>query len=193
MLKPQGSLRNLYKVPVAKFKPRSSDLRHFPFTYSQIELFIFGSQTCLQILITLVLPKKRSCCCLWEPGNILEKKERGLTFVSWVEKRMEGQYTELKEHEHSPEMRKCKTGSGEMQEPGRRVERKEDHRRPAVTSHSVARGLKQQHTVLTFTVPKHRSPKPVSPCRPIAPIRPGLEGNKGSIPLFLPLGIKCLP
>lgn len=55
---------------------------------------------------------------------------------------MKGQYTELKENEHSPEMRKCKTGSGEMQEPGRRVERKEDHWFPAVTKHSVVRGLK---------------------------------------------------
>lgn len=57
-------------------------------------------------------------------------------------KEMKGQYTELKENEHSPEMRKCKTGSGEMQEPGRRVERKEDHWFPAVTKHSVVRGLK---------------------------------------------------
>lgn len=41
-----GRLRNFYEVPVAKFNPRSSDWRNFPFTYSWTELLIFWSQTC---------------------------------------------------------------------------------------------------------------------------------------------------
>lgn len=41
-----GSLRNFYKVPVAKFKSWSSNLRKFPFTDSWTEVFAFGSQTC---------------------------------------------------------------------------------------------------------------------------------------------------
>lgn len=76
----QESLKNICKVPVAKFKPRSSDLRNFPFTYRQSFSFS-GPKPVVQMLVSLVLSRKGSCC-LWESGKVLGIKERGLILVS---------------------------------------------------------------------------------------------------------------
>lgn len=62
-----------------------------------------------------------------------------------------------------------------------------DHRFTAVTSYSVVRAWNSTQS-LHFTVLKHRKPKPVSSCRPKAPIRPGLleawKGAKVASPCF---------
>lgn len=141
----QESLKNICKVPVAKFKPRSSDLRNFPFTYSQTELFIFGSQTCCTDV---------SYFGTFEKGKLFvaaresfrQKGKRAYTCVM-SRKGNERMFTELKENKHSPEGRKCKTGSGEMHEPVRRVQRK-DNWLPAVTC-KCSQGLETAHSPYT--------------------------------------------
>lgn len=116
----QESLKNICKVPVAKFKPRSSDLRNFPFTYSQTELFIFGYQTCCADVGYFGTFEKGTLLFVGARESFRQKGQRAYTCVM-SRKENERKFTELMENKHSPEVRKCKTGSGEMHEPVRRV------------------------------------------------------------------------
>lgn len=192
----QESLKNVCKVPVAKFKPRSSNGRNFPFTYSQTELFIFGSQTCCTNFGYFgTFEEGKLLLFVGAIENFRQKGKRAHTCVM-SRKENERKFTELKENKHSPEVRKCKNGSGEMQEPVRRVQRKEDRWLPAVTICSVDRGLKQ-HKVLTPHSSEVQNSKTslIVKTQRTHKARPSgsLKGNKGSIPLFLPLEVKCLP